>query len=80
MSGLAERFELRQMRDSVRTPLACCTEGWIKFAKARRRRAYRCLLAELLILQKHFRVLRLKENQSHFLQLPIGGQKVFNRS
>lgn len=44
--------------------------------KARRRRAY--LFAKFLMRQKHFRILRLKENQPHFLQLQIIREKFFN--
>src|ERR1700730_11819842 len=38
------------------------------------------LPTELLVLQKYFRVSRLKKHQTHFLQLPVGGQEIFDRS
>jgi hypothetical protein len=42
--------------------------------------AWRVLLTELLVRQKHFGVSRLKKYQTHFFQLPVRRQKVFNRS
>ena len=38
------------------------------------------LFTELLALQEHFRVSRLKKHQPYFLQLPVGGQEIFDRS
>ncbi len=69
-----------RLREITKLRKEVSREGAKKIERRKDRTSGCRLIAELLILQKHFRVPGLKENQPYFFQLPIGGQKVFNRS
>src|SRR5437764_271675 len=76
--GMRDFAENRSWRQTgVRSPTA--REGYSRTVPSLTVRLL-TLLTELLIRQKYYRVLCLKENQPHFLQLPVGRQKIFDRA